>query len=335
MFASRRVASTRGVEETRGALSEVFLPVDLPSARASGAVDMRLNALTVGRVTCGYMRFRDALRIETSEAENYHIDIPTTGRTIMRAGLGRPVYGSPTTAGVFGPGRPVELDCGDDFAQVSVMVPRDQLHLEAENLLGRDLSRPLEFGSELDLTAPGGRMILQALRLIDAASVQEAGPLGHPLALQRLEQVLVQSLLFAQPHNYSTELADRSSAAGPRHVSQAVELLRSRPAHPWTVVELASDVSTSVRSLQEGFRRTLNTTPMAYLRRQRLERVREQLASAPPGTVSVTEVATQWGFVHLSRFAATYRAAFAESPSETMRSVRPTRPERGGGSSER
>ncbi|MFF1876150.1 hypothetical protein, partial [Kitasatospora herbaricolor] len=71
MFASRHVASARGVDQARRALSEVFLPVDFPSARASSIVGMRLNALTVGRVTCGYMRFNDAVRIETAEPENY------------------------------------------------------------------------------------------------------------------------------------------------------------------------------------------------------------------------------------------------------------------------
>ncbi|MCU1421855.1 MAG: xylulose kinase, partial [Microbacteriaceae bacterium] len=122
MFASRRVASCRTVDEAQDALTQVFLPVDFPSARASSVVDMELNALTVGQLTFGYMRFKDAVRIETAEASNYHIDIPTGGRAVMRAGLGSPVFGTQQTAGVFMPGRPVELDCADRFAQLSLMI---------------------------------------------------------------------------------------------------------------------------------------------------------------------------------------------------------------------
>jgi AraC-like DNA-binding protein len=321
MFGSRRVASCRGVDQARQALAEFFLPVDFPSARASSIVDMELNALTVGRLTCGFMRFRDAVRIETAEAENYHVDIPTGGRATMRAGFGQPVHGTQQTAAVFMPGRPAELDCGERFAQLSLMIPRDQLQLELENLLGENVARPLEFSAELDLATPGGQMMLQALRVIDEASDQAGGPLAHPLAMQRLEQVLMHSLLFAQPHNHSAALAGHSPAAGARPVSRAVELLRSSPAYPWTVAELAADVSLSVRSLQEGFRRSLDTTPMAYLRHLRLEKVHEELARAAPGTVSVTEVASRWGFVHLGRFAAAYRSEFAERPSDTMRSA--------------
>lgn len=322
MFASRRIASTRGVDEAREALSDVFLPVDFPSACTPTTMAMELNAVRVGKVTCGYMRFRDAVRIQTAEAENYHVDIPTVGRVMMRAALGPPVYGTQRAAGVFMPGRPVELECGDQFAQLSLMFPRESLQFEMANLLGEELGRPLEFSAEFDLATPGAQMLLHALQLIDDASERECGPLGHPLAAQRLEQVLVHSLLFAQPHNYWADLTGHAPASGTRPVSRAVELLRSSPAHPWTVGELAARVSVSVRSLQDGFRRSLDTTPMAYLRRLRLERVHDELASAEPGTVHVTEVATRWGFVHLGRFAAAYQQQFSERPSDTMRSPR-------------
>jgi transcriptional regulator GlxA family with amidase domain len=85
------------------------------------------------------------------------------------------------------------------------------------------------------------------------------------------------------------------------------------------VAELAAEVSLSVRSLQEGFRRSLDSSPMAYLRHLRLEKVHEELATAAPGMASITEVAARWGFVHLGRFAAAYRSEYAERPSDTMR----------------
>ena len=66
-------------------------------------------------------------------------------------------------------------------------------------------------------------------------------------------------------------------------------------------------------------RRSLGTTPMAYLRRLRLEKTRHELSTAEPGAVSVTNVATRRGFVHLGRFAAAYSRAFGETPSETLR----------------
>ena len=227
MFGSRRIASGRGVEEAREVLSDVFLPVEFPSARPTCAVDLTLNAVSAGRMICGFMRFRDAVRIETAEAENFHIDIPTSGTAMMRAALGAPVYATSRTGSIFMPGRPVELDCSERFSQVALMIPRDELLLELENLLGERVTSPLEFRAELNLGGSGGQAIVHALRLIDAASAQPDGPLAHPLAAQRLEQMLVQSLLYGQPHNYSDKLNRPAPAAGSRPVSRAAELLRS------------------------------------------------------------------------------------------------------------
>jgi transcriptional regulator GlxA family with amidase domain len=75
----------------------------------------------------------------------------------------------------------------------------------------------------------------------------------------------------------------------------------------------------SIRSLQEGFRRHVATTPLAYLRGVRLERAHEDLLRADPRTVTVADVAQRWGFVHQSRFAAAYRARYNASPSEALR----------------
>ncbi len=320
MFESHRVATSRDVDHARHALGEVFLPVALPSAR-SKTFQMQLNALTVGRVTCGHMTFVDAVRIETAEARNYHVDIPTGGRVTMRAGVGPPIHATKQTAGIFMPGRPVVMWSEERFSQASLMVPRDHLQLELQSMLGRTLPRPLEFIGEIDLTTPGARAMVQTLRMIDDASAQTNGLLAHPLAAQRLEQVLIHSLLFAQPHNYAAALTSPARAIGTHPVSRAVEMLRSDPSHPWTVTELAAAVSVSVRGLQEGFRRSLDTTPMAYLRQLRLEKVREALIEAEPGTVNVTDVAARWGFTHHGRFAAAYRARFAELPSATVRVV--------------
>ena len=74
-----------------------------------------------------------------------------------------------------------------------------------------------------------------------------------------------------------------------------------------------------VRTLQEGFNRELETSPMAYLRRVRLRHARDALVHADAGATTVRSVATGLGFLHLGRFTAAYREAFGENPSVTLR----------------
>jgi transcriptional regulator GlxA family with amidase domain len=97
-----------------------------------------------------------------------------------------------------------------------------------------------------------------------------------------------------------------------------VELLEERPSEPWTTVRLATEVHLSVRALQEGFRRDLATPPMAYLRQVRLRRAREALQAADRDATTVGAVAVSLGILHLGRFAAAYRDAYGEAPSDTL-----------------
>lgn len=319
LFRSHHVASSVGIEKSRQVLSDLFLPLDFPSVSRSTEVRLSLNAIKVGRITAGYLQFTDAIDIRTSEATDYHVDIPVTGRAAMRAGGRGTVYGTPQTAAVFTPGSPAELNCNENLSLLSVMIPHAELQLELENLLGRSVGKPLVFSPELNVTTGPGSAVLDTLRLIDKASESPLGLLQHPLASQRLEQVVMESLLLAQPHNYSDALRSPSSSAGPRPVAQAVELLRSDPGRAWTVSELAGNVNVSVRSLQEAFRRSMSSTPMAYLRELRLEQIHDELAGAEPGAVTVTEIAAKWGITHFGRFAASYQRQYLEKPSETMR----------------
>ena len=103
-----------------------------------------------------------------------------------------------------------------------------------------------------------------------------------------------------------------------RPIRRAVELIEEQPAQPWTTVRLAAEVHLSVRALQEGFRRDLGTPPMAYLRQVRLRRAHGALRAAEHDTTTVRAVAVSLGIMHLSRFAAAYREAFGETPSETL-----------------
>ena len=108
--------------------------------------------------------------------------------------------------------------------------------------------------------------------------------------------------------------------AAPRTLREAECLMREANGAA-SVHEIAAALAVSVRSLEAGFREWRQETPVAFMRRLRLARAREQL-SDPTVQTTVTEVALSCGFLHLSRFAQYYRAAFNEHPRETLRRAR-------------
>jgi transcriptional regulator GlxA family with amidase domain len=107
----------------------------------------------------------------------------------------------------------------------------------------------------------------------------------------------------------------------PAAVRRAVAFIDEHADRDISAADIAAAAHVTVRAIQLAFRRHLDTTPSAYLRRVRLDHAHQQLCAASPGDgVTVTEVATRWGFVSLSRFAATYRDAYGVLPSYTLRS---------------
>ena len=87
---------------------------------------------------------------------------------------------------------------------------------------------------------------------------------------------------------------------------------------PISVRQLADAVGVSRRTLEYAFSEGLGTTPLNFMRRCRLNGALRELRSARRESSTVTEIATNWGFNDLGRFAAAYRQLFGFYPSQTL-----------------
>ncbi|ROP65018.1 AraC-like DNA-binding protein [Curtobacterium sp. PhB130] len=110
----------------------------------------------------------------------------------------------------------------------------------------------------------------------------------------------------------------RSRSDVENRLRRVVRFVHEHAAHDVTVGDIGDAAGLSERGVQDLFRRTLDVTPMQYLREVRLDRVHLELQVRRRGVVTVREVAGRWQFAHLGRFAAAYRRRFGESPNETL-----------------
>ena len=143
---------------------------------------------------------------------------------------------------------------------------------------------------------------------------------AQPLLAAAGEQLLLATVLAVFPNNALTDptIEDRHDAH-PLTLRRAAAFIEENAHRPITVADVASAATVTVRAVQLAFRRHLDTTPLAYLRRVRLEHAHRDLLAADPALETVTAVAYRWGFASASKFAAEYRAAYGVTPSRTLR----------------
>lgn len=106
-------------------------------------------------------------------------------------------------------------------------------------------------------------------------------------------------------------------------VNEAIDYALAHPSEPPTVEDLCSKLNIGRRLLNYYFQEIIGSSPHHYLRNLRLNGVRRELRAATASPPAIRDIAAHWGFSHLPRFAAEYRALFGELPSVTARH-RPT-----------
>lgn len=143
---------------------------------------------------------------------------------------------------------------------------------------------------------------------------------AQPLVLGNAARLLAAAALATFPSNALTDatIADRHDASEVT-ARRAAAFIEEHVHDDISAADIAASVHVSIRAVQLAFGRHLGTTPMAYLRRARLDQAHRQLLAADPARETVATVACRWGFASPGRFAAYYRAAYGVLPSQTLR----------------
>ena len=180
------------------------------------------------------------------------------------------------------------------------------------------LTGSMDLAPVVDRSTAAGQMIGNLAQTM-IVGMRNNGPLLHsPIALLNLIQAFADLVVRLVPHRLSHLLDKKIHLIAPRHVRRAIEFMHANIAQPLTMHSVAEAAGISIRALEVGFRAFKGTTPSAYLRMIRLQAVREDLRD-PSNRQPLRNICLKWGFLHFGRFAAIYRAAYGENPSDTRR----------------
>ena len=167
---------------------------------------------------------------------------------------------------------------------------------------------------------PGGaRRWRETVRFVDSL-LADPEAVATALVVESAARLLAATVLTVFPNTTlaGSDTADQRDAR-PETVRRAVSFIEASGDQDVTLADIAAAAHVTSRAVQLAFRRHLDTTPMAYLRRVRLSLAHDDLRNAASGEgLTVTTVAFRWGFASPSSFAEQYRTVYGELPSSTL-----------------
>jgi AraC-like DNA-binding protein len=140
--------------------------------------------------------------------------------------------------------------------------------------------------------------------------------LGSDTALVRMAELMFIEVLRRHVEHGAPRHDGWLAALGDPVVGGALALMHERPAHAWTLAELARAVASSRTVLAERFAQLMGVAPMAYLTRWRLQLAADALAT---GTAKVAAIGASVGYDSEAAFSRAFKRGMGVSPGAWRR----------------
>lgn len=166
-----------------------------------------------------------------------------------------------------------------------------------------------------------GQLFNWGKRLVDTAAQQPALFNERPEVRMAAQVELFETLIAAlrEAQDVDVTRSERKRQAYSLMVKTVEEHALAHVGDHLHVTDLCKVAAASERTLENAFKEVLGITPVAYLIRLRLHRVRQALLAGSQGSTTVSAEALNWGFWHFGEFSRAYKECFGELPSDTLR----------------
>lgn len=205
-----------------------------------------------------------------------------------------------------------------DLRETVVMVDPAVVAGVAAGVPAEQARLPIRFSSFTPVNAAAAQGWKETVSYLkDVVLANDAG--ATPLALGRAARLLAAVTLSTFPN---TAIADPTPHDRTDHqpvlLRRALEFIEANVAEDIGLPDIAAAVRVTPQAVQYMFRRHLDTTPLQYLRRLRLQYAHRDLLTADPARHTVDSIASAWGFMNTARFAVLYHNTYGQDPTATL-----------------
>ena len=280
-------------------------------------VDYRSYA--IGQLIFIRVKFKHGISILPDPQEKWlFLELPLSGQ-LQLGYRGRDISFHQNSTYLIASNEPILYRYKENAIHTTIGIDRQMLNAYAQKLVNGQQERKLILNPQLLWTTPEASSLRRYLEFISQELVRGGSLFNSSLIATEIQNTIFSMLLSLSENNYLPLETQLKEVCQPAYVRQARDYIEVNLDHPVSLADITAAAGVHVTTLLKGFQQHYEISPMAYLKQKRLEAARRTLLAAEPLTTSITEVATQWGFFHLGRFARDYRQLFGELPSETLK----------------
>ena len=275
----------------------------------SGCPEASLNHSTFGSLDLCRISYGGSVRVTSPGLETcYHLQLLLKGHCLWR-GNGLEHYFAPGELLVINPDDRAELTYSEECEKFIVKLPSVIIDSACNELNWQKPSGGIRFPPRHSLQQLNG-----FINLIGLVCDEAEHNMSMTLVAEHYTKIIATKLL----ETLSSNVSRKGFVEGNPCFERVVQFIEENVKRSISLEQLAELALMSPRSLYTMFEKHTGTTPMNYIRNRKLECVRACLSNPTTNIRSITEVALDYGFLHLGRFAEKYRSTFGELPSDTL-----------------
>ena len=306
------------MDQARQTLSRMFTEISLEPDTGNAPFKAEVNGVELPKLGITHLRFRDDCVAGPIVPLDFHtVQFSQSGNCTFDIG-NQVVPGSKNEGVMLSAGQQVRVHHTNDNDILCIIVKDQVIRDVISSWVGNANFPALKFRPQFDPNQPRPASLLVFLKTVVNELNRPGGILEEPAAMSSIEHTLITSMLTGLEHNLDEVLRQPVAMAGKTQIRRVEEYLEAHATQPIDMQTIARETGHSVSSVYRAFRRHRGYTPMEFLKRVRMRLARHQLLQASLGS-SVTSIAMECGFTHMSRFAAEYKRLFGEAPSETLK----------------
>lgn len=291
---------------------------------------LRLDARARWFHDCGLLTLEYAVPVRISPeqlGDIFLIQLPISGQSRMRVSA-EEIIATPNRATLPPTDEPAVIRWDRDSPHLLICLPRATVEEIAARMYAIPSAAGLTVAHSLDLTTVNGQKFMQALRAFHDELETPAAD-SYEAATTTALEFMIMRFLAAVDHSLArsrqVSTVDSTQDALTQNVvaHRFIQLLREHAREDAQIADYAERLGVSTRTLQLATAAAFQRSPLKLLIMERLRAAHGMLVDQSMTHLSIAQIATDCGFGHLSRFSASYRQRYGETPRETRKRHHP------------